>query len=71
MRAFLLMTATYKNNNPVNGAGPDISVGKKILALTATSANKNKITMNRGPMFWRKKVIISAKYSKDRQTIKV
>jgi hypothetical protein len=52
----------YPNQiNPVSGAGADISAGKKILALTATSANKKIITMNKGPIFWRKKVIINSK----------
>jgi hypothetical protein len=46
------------DNSPVNGAGADISVGKKIRALTATRANRNTITINSGAMFWRKKVII-------------
>ncbi len=42
---------------PVSGAGADISVGKKILALTATSANRNTRTINKGAIFWRMKVI--------------
>jgi hypothetical protein len=36
---------------PVNGAGPDISVGRKILALVATKANKKISRMNSGPIF--------------------
>jgi hypothetical protein len=52
----------YQNQiNPVSGAGADMSVGKKILALIATSANKKTSRMRNGPTFWRKKVIISSK----------
>jgi hypothetical protein len=36
---------------PVKGAGPDISVGKKILALIVTNANKNTRMMRKGPTF--------------------
>jgi hypothetical protein len=37
--------------SPVKGAGPDISVGKKIRALTATSANKKISKIKKGPTF--------------------
>ncbi len=51
---------TYQNQiNPVSGAGADISVGKKILALIAASANKKISRMMNGPTFWRKKVMVS------------
>jgi hypothetical protein len=39
------------NKIPVKGAGPDISVGKKILALIATKANKKIRTMRKGATF--------------------
>jgi hypothetical protein len=51
---------TYQNQiNPVSGAGADISVGKKILALIATNANKKTSRIKNGPTFWRKKVMVS------------
>jgi hypothetical protein len=37
--------------NPVKGAGPDISVGKKILALMVTKANKKTRIIRKGPTF--------------------
>jgi hypothetical protein len=52
---------------PVSGAGPDISVGKKIRALTATSANRKISTINKGPIFWRIKVIINFRIDRKSQ----
>jgi hypothetical protein len=61
---------TYQNQiNPVSGAGADISVGKKILALIATSANKKTNRIKNGPTFWRKKVITSSKPREGRRRI--
>ena len=46
------------HNNPATGAGPDKSVGRKILALMVTRANRKTSKIKKGPIFWRKKVIV-------------
>ncbi|WP_309731405.1 hypothetical protein [Chamaesiphon sp. OTE_75_metabat_556] len=46
---------------PASGAGPDISEGKKMRALTATNAKRNTSKIRNGATFWRKKVIMNFK----------
>ncbi len=56
---------------PVSGAGAARSVGKNIRALTATSANRKTKKINRGPIFWRKNVIISSELISRRSGVSI
>jgi hypothetical protein len=51
------MPASQNPNQPI-GAGPDISVGRMIRALTAARAIKNTRTIKAGAIFCRKKVMV-------------